>query len=92
MPLSSEAGLLLCECVAEGLLEFECDGIVWIDNQNRVQLFNAGAQFLQEGGGVVGGGVKLSYGGWRIGLSGLDVAGRIAQEGLRYILCLEWHC
>ena len=24
------------------------------------------------------------------GLSGLDVAGRIAQEGLRYVLWLEW--
>jgi hypothetical protein len=40
--LSSEAGLLFGESAAEGLLEFGCGGIVWIETEDGVQLFELG--------------------------------------------------
>jgi hypothetical protein len=88
--LSSEAGLLLGESATESLLEFGCCRIAWIESQDGVQFFEAGTKLLQAAGGRVIGGVKLRDGGWNIGLAVLDFGWVIAQEGLRYVLWLEW--
>jgi hypothetical protein len=75
---------VLGESAAEGLLEFGCDRIVWIETENDVQLFEGGAKLHQLARRGDVGGVKLGDGGWSIGLARPDFASRtIAQGGLR---------
>jgi len=77
-------GLQLGERAAEGLLKLGCAGIVWIHTQDGAQFFERGANFLQQDGRGIVGGVKQREGGWNIGLSRPDIASEmIAQEGLR---------
>jgi hypothetical protein len=80
---------VLSERAAEGLLEFGGGGIVWIETEDGVQLFEAGAKLLQQAGRGYLGGVKLGDGGRSVCLAGLDFASRIAQMGFS-VTCSEW--
>ena len=83
------AGLLLGERAAEGLLEFGCGGIVWVEREDGVQLFEVGVKLLRQAGRRIVGGAKLGNGGRSVGLAGPDFASRlIAQDGLR--VCSGW--
>ena len=65
-------------------MEFDGGGVVWIEPEDGVQLFEGGAKSLQQAGRGVVGGVKLGDGGWSIGLTEPDFASRMnAQGGLR---------